>query len=399
MNRKRILFVDDEAAVLDGLQNVLWKERKRWDMAFAVGGEQALLELAKSPVDVIVSDMRMPGMDGAALLTRVKDEYPQTARLMLSGHADRDAIIRALPVVHQFLAKPCESSELRVAIERTCELQRLLTDEKLRRVVGNLETLPSVPRSYAALTEAASDPDIGLADVAAIIQDDPAMSIRVLQLVNSAYFGRTQRVASILQAVNYLGLELVKGLVLSAHVFASLRFDSLRGFSVEQMQEEAVLAARIARRLLPDPKRAEEAFTAALIHDVGRVILAHGCRAQFAQILALAAESGLPSHVHEREILGVTHAEIGGYLVGVWGLPFPIVEAVAFHHRPSSVTEGTCDVLAAVHATTALLEGSATGAADGELDLDFLARVGLADQLDRWRAIAAEERSPGRSAA
>ncbi len=171
MNRKRILFVDDEVAVLDGLQDLLRKERRRWDMVFAVGAERALTELQAAPVDVIVSDIRMPGMDGATLLIKVKKEYPGTARVVLSGQADRDAIIRALPVADQFLSKPCDAGVLRVAIERMCALHRLLEDGTIRRAVGALESLPS--DTYAARGEAPSNPDAELSDLAKIVQSDP----------------------------------------------------------------------------------------------------------------------------------------------------------------------------------------------------------------------------------
>src|SRR6266545_6839404 len=114
--KKRILFVDDEPAILKGLQNLLFRDRPRWEMVFANSGELAVRELAKAPFDVVVSDIRMPGMDGATLLNHVKDRYPTTARIMLSGHAEREAIVRALPALQQLLSKPCNAQTLRRAI-------------------------------------------------------------------------------------------------------------------------------------------------------------------------------------------------------------------------------------------------------------------------------------------
>ncbi|HMG23584.1 MAG TPA: response regulator, partial [Kofleriaceae bacterium] len=119
--KKRILFVDDEPAILAGLQNLLYKDRKRWDMVFALGGQLALDEIRKESFDIVVSDMRMPGVDGATLLNTVKDECPATVRIMLSGHADREAIVRALPALHQLLSKPCDAATLRGAIERSLD--------------------------------------------------------------------------------------------------------------------------------------------------------------------------------------------------------------------------------------------------------------------------------------
>jgi HD-like signal output (HDOD) protein len=385
--KKRILFVDDETAVLDSLRDVLRKERKRWEMSFATGGEAALAELRRQPFDVVVSDMRMPGMDGAALLGQVKEEFPATARLVLSGHAEREAVMRALPVAHQYLSKPCDADTLRVAIERTCDLQRLLADESIRKVVGKVAHLPSVPRTYTALVEAAGDPKTDAGVVAGIVENDPAMSTKILQLVNSAYFGCAQRVASVRQAVNYLGLETLKGLALSAEVFSTLEKTRVPGFVPDLLQRRALLASRLAKKFVADKKRAESAFTAALVAHVGVIVLAMGVPEKLGEAIARAAAAGVGQHEAERELFGVSHAEVGAYLLGVWGLPLSIVEGVAFHHRPGEAPEGDRELIGAVHVACALAED-----AEGKgIDVAFLERAGLAAETARWRAVAAEE--------
>src|SRR4051812_10636605 len=184
MAKRRILFVDDEPHVLNGLRNLFRKERHVWEMSFALDGKAALEELAKGPIDVIVSDMRMPGMDGAELLSRVKSLYPQTTRIVLSGHAEREAISRVVSVAHQCLSKPCDAATVRAVIERTCEFQRFLHDESLRNAVGSLGRLPSLPSSYLELTEAMQNPHADIAEVVRIIENDPAMAVKVLQVVN-----------------------------------------------------------------------------------------------------------------------------------------------------------------------------------------------------------------------
>ena len=167
---KRILFVDDEQSVLSGLRNALRKQRSHWNMAFALGGQAALAELAKEPTDVIVSDMRMPGMDGASLLERVRDEYPGVARIVLSGHAEPEALMRATRVAHQFLSKPCDPETLRVVVERTCNVQLLLNDQKIRGVIGKLDKLPSAPRTYFELTQAVAQSGASNQEIAAIVE-------------------------------------------------------------------------------------------------------------------------------------------------------------------------------------------------------------------------------------
>lgn len=396
---KRILFVDDEPQILDGLRDLLRKQRKQWDMVFALGGEAALAELDRGRFDVVVSDMRMPGMDGAALLQKIKEQYPTTARIILSGHAEREAVVNALPVAHQFLSKPCDAGVLRTVVERACGLQALLQDDNVRSVIGKVDRLPSAPRTYWALTQAATRPEVGVADLAKIVEQDPAMATKVLQLVNSSYFGLAQRQTSVQQAVAYLGVELLKALTLTAHVFVSAATAGVLELSLDVLQQHSMLAARIAKRLLADKKRAAEAFTAALVHDIGKIVLAMGVPDRFGEALRSARKTARPDHIVEKELLGVTHAEVGAYLLGLWGLPLSIVEAVAYHHQPELVAP--TDSVVAVHVANALSHGSVDAPPDpsagGRLNVAFVESSVFGSELPRWRALAEEElRAAGR---
>jgi putative nucleotidyltransferase with HDIG domain len=380
----RILFVDDEVSILDGLKNLLHKQRHLWNMVFSASGEAALAELEKAPFDVIVSDMRMPGMDGAALLTAVKAAYPDVARIILSGQAEREAVIRALPVAHQFLSKPCDGESLRVVIERACRLQRLLTDGAIRTAIGKLDALPSAAATYQDLTQALADPNVGLGTVAAIVERDPAMSAKVLQLVNSAYFGLAQRVTSVSQAMVYLGADTMKGLVLTSQVFALAERARIPGLSIDALQQHSLMTARLAKRLVVNQRVGDDAFTAGLLHDIGQVALGVSMPEVYADILKAAREC--PLHEAEHARLGVSHAEVGAYLLGFWGLPFTVVEAVAYHHRPSAVDAGDREVLAAVHVADTLVDAddSEPGLTQG-LDIAFLEASGWTSAVPRAR--------------
>lgn len=385
---KRILFVDDERAILDGLRDLLRKQRKAWKMVFAQGGEAALRELERDRFDVVVSDMRMPGIDGVALLQKVKERHAATARIILSGHAERDAVVAALPVAHQFLSKPCDAEVLRNVVNRACGLQALLCDENLRSVIGKVDRLPSVLDTCQAFTQAAGDPDLGVDQLAKIVEQDPALSAKVLQLVNSSYFGLAQRHASVQQAVSYLGMELLKGLAPTDHAFMA---PPVPGFSLNALHDHSLLAARIARRLFSDKERASEAFTAALVHDVGKIVLAMSVPDRFSEVLSAATETSTATHAMEAELLGVTHAEVGAYLLGLWGLPPAIVEAVAYHHHPELGVP--TDTLVAVHVANALSHQDAGGDPSSEerLDLAFVQGSGFGAELASWRAVADAE--------
>lgn len=391
MTKRRILFVDDEPNVLEGLRNLLRKQRQEWNMVFASSGKAALEELANEPVDVIVSDLRMPAMDGVELLTRVKDAYPKTARIILSGHAERDMISRVLTVAHQFISKPSDANVVHSVIERTCAFQTLMQDDGLRRVVGSLDRLPSLPEIYWQLTRAIENPNTGVADVAKIVEQDPALCVSVLHLVNSAYYGLARKTESIPKAVAYLGLENLKGLLVAAHVFGADDAATSTGLSPSTLREEAVLTARLARQIVRNPKHADAAFAAGIVHDVGQLVLAHDPLKRYGAVLAATRDTDGKLSALEKESLGTTHALVGAYLLGVWGLPCELAETVAFHHNPSDMHEGNMDILGAVHLADALVEAVASKRdpiTHGNLDLPFLERVGLMAEFPKWIAKA-----------
>lgn len=390
---KRILFVDDEPAILQGLRDLLRSQRKVWQMSFADTGEEALKILATEPYDVVVSDMRMPRMDGATLLRHVQERYPRVVRIVLSGHTEVDAALRTVPIAHQFLVKPCESDRLRTVIQRACDLQTLLSDEGLRRRVGQITALPSAPRVYVALTKALVDPEVSLRDVAALIEKDMAMSAKVLQVVNSAFFGLPRRLSSLLEAVSYLGIGVIKNLVLSVEAFRELRGgEAAKGFDFDRAQRQCFVTGRVAQRLLPDRREAQDAFVAGTLHELGTLILATREPATFATVDAEAVARGLPRHVVEREHGGVSHAEVGAYLIGLWGLPYVIAEAVAHHHDPMRLDPTRFGVAEAVHCAAALTaEAIGASGAHEPPEPRLVERLDLTSALPRWREIAREE--------
>jgi DNA-binding NarL/FixJ family response regulator len=213
--KKRILFADDEALVLEGLQRMLRNMRPEWDMVFVAGGAKALELMEQSPFDVVVSDMRMPGMNGAVLLGEVMKRFPRTIRLILSGHADQELILKCVGSTHQYLTKPCEPDALRAAVRRATELENSLQDQNLRQLISQMDRLPSIPSLYIEIVELLRDPDVGIQEVAEIIAKDMGMTAKILKLVNSSFFGLHRRLSSAAEAASYLGLDTIKSLVLS----------------------------------------------------------------------------------------------------------------------------------------------------------------------------------------
>lgn len=394
---RRVLFVDDESKVLEGLERMLRPQRKEWEMVFANSGAEALKLLEASRFDVIVTDMRMPEMDGAQLLEQVQQRFPGVVRLVLSGYFEMEMAMRAVPVAHQYLAKPCDPDKLRVAIEHACGFTAILTDEAARQVVGAVGTLPSLPRTCADLLKALNDPEVPIEQIGKIIEHDVGMTAKVLQLVNSAFFGLLQEISTVRAAVSYLGLDVLKQLVLSAELFRTFQpRQQIAGFSIDAFQEHSRRAAAIAARLPAPKKTVSAAVVAALLHDTGKLVMAVRLPKEFAAALQTAQRQQCPLYQVEHELIGTGHAEIGAYLLALWGLPLPIVDAVCRHHHPAMAGDAPpgLDVLAITHIANAfaweLQAGKQDDATAAQLDMEYLAALGVAEELDGWRELTAE---------
>jgi len=386
---RRILFVAEEPRALNGHRERMQQYASQVDTMFALGGAAALEAVEKASIDAVVCDMRTDAPGGAQLLGTLKEDHPALVRITLCSPSEIDSIFAALPLSHQILSKPLNPDALCNVIERTFRLHALLTDS-LRKLIGSVEQLPSVPAVYQELMGAMSHPDISAPKIARIIEKDAAMAAKILQLVNSACLGLMRNITSVDQAVAHLGMDLIKNLSLSVHVFAALERSAMRlGFSFDAEQEHAVLTARIAKRLMPKGRQAQDAFTAALLHDIGNLVLAVCIPEKFKKAFLASQTSGRPAHEVEAELLGVTHAEVGAYLLGLWGLPYPIVEAVAYHHNPAAALERTFDIPTAVSVANALVEEIKSG--QPIAITAHLESLKVLNKLPRWREIAKEE--------
>ncbi|HEX4264106.1 MAG TPA: response regulator [Verrucomicrobiae bacterium] len=393
---KTLLFVDDESRVLQGLQRQLRSMRNDWDMHFADSAGKALDFMASHPVDVIVSDMMMPAMDGAELLTEVSRRHPNTVRIVLSGHAEREAVLRLVGPAHQYLSKPCDAEELRVAVSRAFALRELLANEQLKQLATRIKCLPTLPALYQQLTAELRKEDSSMDRVGEIISRDIGMTAKIMQLVNSAFFGLPQPLSNPAEAAMYLGLSTIRSLVLSLQVFSQFKEPPLADFSLDALANHswvtAVLARRIARVHGSDTKVMDQCFLAGLLHDVGRLVLASGLPEQYARIWNIAGQRGVLLWQAEKIEFGATHADLGAYLLGLWGLPNPIVEAVALQHCPSHSPSREFSPLTAVHVADVFAhEKNGVPAESISVDEDYIAQLGMTDRVAGWREVCFAE--------
>lgn len=361
--KRRILFVDDEPAILEGLRAVLRAQRREWDMVFAPGGPAAVEQLKSAAFDIVVTDMRMPIVDGAELLRQTKLLQPRAVRIVLTGQTDAETAMKTVFTAHQFLSKPCDCETLRGLVQRACALNDLVSGEELRALAGDVSLLPAPPRTYLAITEALTNPNCTLREVAAIVEREPALCAKVLQVVNSAFFGLSRSVSSVAQATTYLGTLTLRNLALAMESVAAAQREKLGLTQAEllQFQLNALCVGLLGRHWYSgDRRRGDEAFVAGMLRDMGHVVLA-------AQQRRSAADS---AH----------HAALSAYLLGLWGIPHAVLEPVAFHEVPARVEHDVLEVVDVVHLAdrvAAELCPSPFYSEPAPLELERLERLGV----------------------
>lgn len=396
--KKRILFVDDEPQVLQGLRRMLHGQTREWELHFATGGEEALELMAATPMDVIVSDMRMPGMDGVRLLGEVKRLYPNTARVALSGHMNEGMILASTKVAHQYLTKPCSADTLVSVIQRILALRQYLAEESLRCLASAMEHVPSLPKLYLAVQEELHSPRMSMKKVGEIISTDLGMSAKVLQLVNSSFFSLFTKITSPVQAVNLLGAETIKALILHVHIFSQHETRLCPSFSLPRLSRHSLVTGALAKSLVvleKSPQEAvDDAYLAGLFHDVGQLLFAVNYPELYNELLMLVQDKHMPLWETEQEVLGASHAQLGAYLMGLWGMSEAVCEAIAFHHCPVLSMAKSFTPLTALHAAEVLGSMLYPAGQVGKpvaYDDAYLEACGLAERIGVWEDKAREE--------
>ncbi|MEJ2591117.1 MAG: response regulator, partial [Candidatus Thiodiazotropha sp.] len=369
---KRILFVDDEPHLLAGLRRSLRGQRGEWEMYFAASAEEALRLIDEDPMDAVVTDMYMPGMNGAQLLREIAKRHPLTVRMVLSGHSDEKSILSLVGTAHRFMAKPCDAETLKSVLSRAFVLQTLLTDSRLQSLVSSLGSLPTIPEVYRKLTARLQSEDATVREIGHLVGEDPPLTAKLLQVVNSAFFGVGRRITNPEEAASLLGMETLSGLILSAGIFRQFELDNSASgrLSLEALWRHSIAVGQLARDIVRAEGGAQaavdDAMASGLLHDIGRLLLAYRLPTAWDDIEQLTQAEGLTRWDAEQRVVGASHNALGAYLLGLWGLPDAIVEAVAFNHCPADAPSHPFNALAATHVADALVH------VDGRLDESYL---------------------------
>ncbi|WP_027180064.1 response regulator [Maridesulfovibrio bastinii] len=349
---KKILFIDDEVDQLKSMRVLLHRKRKEWETHFISDGNEALELLNKEKFDMVVTDLRMPEVTGYEVLSQIKKIQPGAIRFVLSGYSDPNQILRAAKDAHQFLSKPCSPEHLTESIERSLKLQKIILNENVAHAIASLDELPTLPELYIQLEKELKCEDASVNRIGELIGSDPAMTASIMKIVNSSFFGIYSKVSSPVKAVTLLGLNTIKGLVLGVHLFGRVE-DVHKDFSIQLLGEHCQFTALLAREIVNmeegGREMAEQAFLAGFLHDLGKLILFAAFPEKYEKVLNLLNHEQISTCDAESQIMGFSHAEVGAYLLALWGFDVPVVEAVYSHHDPSRLMSFEFSPGVAVH--------------------------------------------------
>jgi HD-like signal output (HDOD) protein len=388
-----ILFVDSDENQLQSLQRTLREISDKWQIHYAHDADQALDIMQQNAADIVVSETQLSGKQGSELLQEIQLHYPGTTRLLFSAQAMRAPAQEIVHHAHQFIAKPCNSDELITILKRIMHLRSLLNNPSVEEMISSLGTLPSLPSTYQQMITALQSDSATVKDIGRIVAQDIGMSAKILQMVNSAFFGLPQQIASPEHAVTLLGIETVTNLALSAGVFTQLDTDLIAEFQLEQLWQHSMLVSGLVQRLCQaagmDQQTSQIPILAGLMHDLGKLLLATQDSAEYRRIKQQSERDNVPMYEVESESLWCNHATIGAYLLGLWGLPFSAVEAVALHHSAEQQSRERLDCLT-LYAANLLVNRSTNAQCKDYYSTQQLEALLTPDEFTQWRSVTEE---------
>jgi HD-like signal output (HDOD) protein len=396
--KKRICFVGFSGLDLELLQSALLRVAGIWDCEFFTDGPAALVALGAGDVDGVVAKAGKSSIDSAEFMHQAAARQPRALRIIVGDLIEQELIINCIGATHQFISEPCKPQDLISAIQRGMALDAFMSSDQIRALAPKLRRMPSLPSAYFEVLKQVESSSATIQSVGEVILRDPALTARLLQMANSSAFALAQKVTDPMDALSWLGLDTVKSLVLCLQVFAQDDAAKQSGISLDELWEHSVVVAKMAHDITlfqtGDKLLASDALTAGLLHDVGRIVIASNLPKEYAETVKVAKEQKRPLHVQEAAQFGVHHAQIGAYLMGLWGMPAALVEAVALHHTPSRTPAKDFSLLTAVHVADVFAHENEEGRSElvlPKLDPIYLSALGLDGKPEIWKKVLAGE--------
>jgi len=390
-----LLYCDDNPDAAKELQKGFKFLAPDWEMKLADSLEQAeSIVKASEQLDAVVTKSRLNNSDMDTLLKLTSDVHPGAIRILVDERVHTKELFEPFSIAHQYMLAPVDYMALRDNLQRSRNLQLETTEINIQTVIGRIGRLPTVPGLYVEIMEEVGSQGPSIEKIADIVAKDEAMTTQILQLANSPVFGFTSRIMDVRHAVFVMGLDTIKGLVLTASLFSSIEIPERTGVDQNALLDHSIKVAVLARSISIEEGKAMDfadiAYVGGFLHDVGRLVLASVLDGDYARAHKLAVGAKMSLVEAETTVFGADHAKVGGCLLSLWGFPDPVCEAVFRHHEPNESIDTELTPLSAVHAASVIVDGHAGPGTDGKIasfDQDYLTRIHCLDKIADWKAI------------
>jgi HD-like signal output (HDOD) protein len=367
-----VMFVDDEMLILNGLKRTFYK--CGWTILLAISGEMALDKLKNHPIDLVVTDMRMPHMDGAQLLEKISVLYPHIVRIILSGFADQEAAKRASFVAHQWFNKPCEPEVLEQTISNIFSIRQSLPNIEIQKLVGKIKSLPSPPKIYMKLNTLLGDKTIDMKEISAVIANDPSLVAKILQLTNTSFFSNGKQLNNLTEAITRLGVDLVCAIVVAAETYTQL--EEIPGYSIEDEQTHCLITAKFAATMV-EPALKQETILVGLLHNIGKFILSKVSPETMHDYIKQRV-TGDENISLEHDLFQADHVQLAGYLLHLWNFSYKLIENIVHHHQPEKLIGKEFGSGTAVYIASRLLRKQ-------QVSEELISHFNIDNKLEFWK--------------
>ena len=334
---------------------------KRWQLTTALDSSEALSKLDKETFSMLLVSSTVKSSDRASFEKEARRAMPRTPFIQFERQKSSEEIAFRSPQDNwQLQPKQSNTESIADQLARALLKQQLSNDPGLRLLVPKIKTLPSWRAVYHKVVKEINSPNGSLATVASLVEDDPILTARILKTANSAAFGFRRRISDPQQAVMLLGGERLKSILIFTVVLSVTEYNQCHGFNPEKFWGHSVRSAELARKIMKSNTRDQElidaAFTAGLVHDIGRLLMAVNIPNDYGEILAEIDGNETLLQREEYRKLETSHTELGTHILESWDLPYPILEAVLWHHNHERVPSDSCTPLSAVFAADAIIK-------------------------------------------
>ncbi len=379
MNTKVLIVSDDEKVVAD-IRKSEEAVFQNASFQFATTEDEAKRLLDSKEFAVVCIEFSTSKINGLEFLSFVKDKYPKTFRVLFTDPSKRERAVYSTTDVHRFINKPLIDQDFVKTIEHFQGLSKYDLDSKTISAILGIGPIPTMPEVYIRLEREINKPEVSIHRIADIISNDPLAAAKVMHIVYSSFYNISKSIVNLVHAINFLGLDIIKSLVLYIKVFILKNQPPEIQNYLKKIRDHSIDVAKVSKAIMnlecKDRDLIDSAYISGLLHDIGKIIMVQ-CSDK-SKRMTFVSEQGEENQL-EREIekFGVSHVSAGAYLLSSWNFPSEIISSVASHQNPEIIANGELGLSQIVYIANALVNGN-------DLLIDEVKKMYGVERVEGW---------------